>query len=65
MTAAGELSVRVIDSLLGVRPKLWEFSGKTGTGEEVWKHVDLSIGARKDRFQVSFFFKTSVQSCLI
>uniref|UniRef100_A0A3Q3FYI5 MAM domain-containing protein n=1 Tax=Labrus bergylta TaxID=56723 RepID=A0A3Q3FYI5_9LABR len=50
----GELSVRVIDSLLGIRPKLWEFSGKTGVGEESWKHVDVSIGARKHRFQLAF-----------
>uniref|UniRef100_UPI0037E80A4D apical endosomal glycoprotein n=1 Tax=Semicossyphus pulcher TaxID=241346 RepID=UPI0037E80A4D len=50
----GELSVRVIDSLLGIQPKLWEFSGKTGTGEEAWKHVDLSIGVRKHRFQLAF-----------
>lgn len=56
ISAAGELSVRVIDSLLGARPKLWEFSGKTGTEEGAWQHVDLPIGARKDRFQVSFFF---------
>ncbi|XP_060917207.1 apical endosomal glycoprotein [Labrus mixtus] len=50
----GELSVRVIDSFLGIRPKLWEFSGKTGVGEESWKHVDVSIGARKHRFQLAF-----------
>ncbi|XP_074472870.1 apical endosomal glycoprotein [Sebastes fasciatus] len=50
----GELSVRVIDSLLGARPKLWEFSGKTGTEEGAWQHVDLPIGARKDRFQLAF-----------
>ncbi|XP_054896543.1 apical endosomal glycoprotein isoform X2 [Poeciliopsis prolifica] len=52
----GELSVRVIDSLLGVRPKLWEFSGKTGAGdeEETWQHVDLPIGVRKHRFQLAF-----------
>ncbi|XP_031133327.1 apical endosomal glycoprotein isoform X1 [Sander lucioperca] len=50
----GELSVRVIDSLLGMRPKLWEFSGKTGTGEGEWKHVDVPIGVRKHRFQLAF-----------
>ncbi|XP_070781146.1 apical endosomal glycoprotein [Enoplosus armatus] len=48
----GELSVRVIDSLLGVRPALWEFSGKTGAGEEAWQHVDVPIGVRKHRFQL-------------
>uniref|UniRef100_A0A8C3A127 MAM domain-containing protein n=1 Tax=Cyclopterus lumpus TaxID=8103 RepID=A0A8C3A127_CYCLU len=50
----GELSVRVIDSLLGMRPKLWEFSGKTETGEGAWQHVDLPIGVRKYRFQLAF-----------
>lgn len=50
---AGGLSVRVIDSVLGMQPKVWEFTGKTGTGEEAWQHVDLTIGARKHRFQVS------------
>uniref|UniRef100_A0A3B5QH38 MAM domain containing 4 n=1 Tax=Xiphophorus maculatus TaxID=8083 RepID=A0A3B5QH38_XIPMA len=52
----GELSVRVIDSLLGVRPNLWEFSGKTGAGdeEETWQHVDVPIGVRKHRFQLAF-----------
>ncbi|XP_044029538.1 apical endosomal glycoprotein isoform X2 [Siniperca chuatsi] len=50
----GELSVRVIDSLLGVLPKLWEFSGKTGTGEGAWQHVNVPIGVRKHRFQLAF-----------
>ncbi|XP_068585715.1 apical endosomal glycoprotein isoform X1 [Cebidichthys violaceus] len=50
----GELSVRVIDSLLGTQPKLWEINGTTGTGEEAWQHVDLLIGVRKDRFQLAF-----------
>uniref|UniRef100_A0A665VVK4 MAM domain-containing protein n=1 Tax=Echeneis naucrates TaxID=173247 RepID=A0A665VVK4_ECHNA len=50
----GELSVRVIDSLLGVQPKLWEFSGKTGTGEKEWQHANVTIGARKHRFQLVF-----------
>ncbi|CAJ1070802.1 LOW QUALITY PROTEIN: apical endosomal glycoprotein-like [Xyrichtys novacula] len=49
----GELSVRVIDSLLGVQPKLWEFSGKTGAGEEAWKHVEVAVGLRKHRFQLA------------
>lgn len=52
MGAAGELSVRVFDSMLGMRPKLWEFTGKTGTDEEAWQQVNLTIGARKHRFQV-------------
>ncbi|KAM9841716.1 apical endosomal glycoprotein [Aulostomus maculatus] len=50
----GELSVRVIDSLLGVLPKLWEFSGKTGTGEGEWKHTEVPVGVRKQRFQLVF-----------
>ncbi|KAM4719502.1 LOW QUALITY PROTEIN: apical endosomal glycoprotein [Anableps anableps] len=52
----GELSVRVIDSLLGMTPKLWEFSGKTGAGEEeeAWQHADILIGVRKHRFQLAF-----------
>lgn len=53
LSAAGELSVRVIDSLLGIRPKLWEFSGKTGAEEGAWQHVNVPVGFRKDRFQVS------------
>uniref|UniRef100_A0A3B5LIQ1 MAM domain-containing protein n=1 Tax=Xiphophorus couchianus TaxID=32473 RepID=A0A3B5LIQ1_9TELE len=55
----GELSVRVIDSLLGVRPNLWEFSGKTGAGdeEETWQHVDVPVGVRKHRFQASCIFE--------
>lgn len=60
MGAAGELSVRVIDSMLGVQPELWEFTGKTGTHEEAWRQVNLTIGARKHRFQVSLFVRTSI-----
>nr|XP_057920717.1 apical endosomal glycoprotein isoform X2 [Doryrhamphus excisus] len=50
----GELSVRVIDSMLGVQPKLWEFGGKTGIGEAEWQHAEVAIGARKHRFQLAF-----------
>uniref|UniRef100_A0A3Q1HBY1 MAM domain-containing protein n=1 Tax=Anabas testudineus TaxID=64144 RepID=A0A3Q1HBY1_ANATE len=50
----GELSVRVIDSLLGMRPKLWEFSGKTGIEEDAWEHTDVPVGFRKHRFQLAF-----------
>lgn len=50
----GDLSVRVIDSLLGEGPKLWEFSGKTGKDEESWRHADVLIGIRKHRFQLAF-----------
>lgn len=62
--AAGELSVRVIDSMLGTLPKLWEFSGKTGTEPEAWQQVNLTIGVRKHRFQVSIFFWTDIISVL-
>ncbi|XP_024918601.1 apical endosomal glycoprotein isoform X2 [Cynoglossus semilaevis] len=52
----GELSVRVIDSMLGPRPKLWEFSGKTGAAgeEDKWRNASLTVGARKHRFQLAF-----------
>lgn len=57
--AAGELSIRVIDSMLGLQPKMWEFIGKTGTDEEAWQQVNLTIGARKHRFQVNLNAETS------
>ncbi|XP_056260241.1 apical endosomal glycoprotein [Seriola aureovittata] len=50
----GEVSLRVIDSLLGVQPKLWEFSGKTGIGEAEWQNASVTLGARKHRFQLAF-----------
>ncbi|XP_067430915.1 apical endosomal glycoprotein isoform X1 [Thunnus thynnus] len=50
----GEVSVRVIDSVMGMQPKLWEFSGKTGREEGVWAHAEVSIGSRKNRFQLEF-----------
>ncbi|XP_061657393.1 apical endosomal glycoprotein [Syngnathoides biaculeatus] len=50
----GDLSIRVIDSMLGVQPKLWEFSGKTGMGEAQWKPANVAIGVRKHRFQLAF-----------
>uniref|UniRef100_A0A3Q2FGI9 Apical endosomal glycoprotein-like n=1 Tax=Cyprinodon variegatus TaxID=28743 RepID=A0A3Q2FGI9_CYPVA len=51
-----ELSLRVIDSLLGPSPKLWEFSGKTGAEEkeESWQQANILIGHRKHRFQLAF-----------
>ncbi|XP_034565719.1 apical endosomal glycoprotein [Notolabrus celidotus] len=55
----GELSVRVIDSLLGVQSKLWEFAGKTGIEEEAWKHVEVSVGVREHRFQLAFEARAS------
>ncbi|XP_034048992.1 apical endosomal glycoprotein [Thalassophryne amazonica] len=54
LDSIGELSVRVIDSAMGVRPKTWEFSGKTGTEAEAWQHASVSIGLRKNRFQLAF-----------
>lgn len=60
VVAAGELSVRVIDSILGMQPALWEFIGKTGPEEESWQQVNLTIGARKHRFQVSLVLKISI-----
>ncbi|TNN27097.1 Apical endosomal glycoprotein [Liparis tanakae] len=55
VTHIGELSVRVLDSLLGMSPPLWEFSGKTAAGGEgAWRHVDLPIGFREHRFQLAF-----------
>ncbi|KAM4634124.1 apical endosomal glycoprotein [Polymixia lowei] len=50
----GELSVRVVDSFLGIQPKLWEFSGKTGTDPASWQQAKVLIGARKHRFQLEF-----------
>ncbi|XP_061590452.1 apical endosomal glycoprotein [Cololabis saira] len=50
----GEVSVRVMDSVLGMEPKLWEFGGKTGAEEDAWQHVDILIGRRKQRFQLLF-----------
>uniref|UniRef100_A0A3Q0T4Q7 MAM domain-containing protein n=1 Tax=Amphilophus citrinellus TaxID=61819 RepID=A0A3Q0T4Q7_AMPCI len=50
----GNLSVRVIDSVMGMGPKLWEFNSKTGTEAEEWQHADILIGFRKHRFQLAF-----------
>ncbi|KAM3874405.1 apical endosomal glycoprotein [Diretmus argenteus] len=48
----GEVSVSAIDSFQS--RKLWEFSGKTGTEESAWQKANVSIGARKHRFQLEF-----------
>nr|XP_015798985.2 apical endosomal glycoprotein [Nothobranchius furzeri] len=48
----GDLSIRVIDSMLGPGPKLWEFGGRTGAEEDAWKHAHILIGVRKHRFQL-------------
>ncbi|XP_062268278.1 apical endosomal glycoprotein [Platichthys flesus] len=50
----GVLSVRVIDSLLGSQPEMWEFAGKTGAGEGAWQNASVTVGARKHRFQLAF-----------
>ncbi|KAJ0057766.1 hypothetical protein NL108_017681, partial [Boleophthalmus pectinirostris] len=50
----GELSVRVMDSVLGPQPKMWEFAGKTGTVGDSWNHTQVYIGQRKSRFQLAF-----------
>ncbi|XP_028318573.1 apical endosomal glycoprotein [Gouania willdenowi] len=50
----GELSVRVIDSMLGAGPKLWEFGGRTGPGKDEWKHNSITVGVRQQRFQLVF-----------
>lgn len=50
----GELSVRVLDALLGPLPKLWEFGGKTGTEAESWAQAEVHIGLRRTRFQLAF-----------
>ncbi|KAM3600027.1 uncharacterized protein V6R79_015952 [Siganus canaliculatus] len=50
----GEMSVRVIDSVMGTQPELWEFGGKTGTDPESWRNVTITIGARENRFQLEF-----------
>ncbi|XP_034153048.1 apical endosomal glycoprotein isoform X2 [Esox lucius] len=50
----GELSIRVIDSLLGSQPRLWEVSGNTGSVEGVYQQAQVIIGAREHRFQLEF-----------
>ncbi|XP_037401964.1 apical endosomal glycoprotein [Pygocentrus nattereri] len=50
----GELSVAVVDSVLGTLPRLWEFSGQTGQDTVSWVKEELYIGARDHRFQLEF-----------
>ncbi|XP_072518488.1 apical endosomal glycoprotein [Salminus brasiliensis] len=51
----GELSVVVVDSVLGTLPRLWEFSGWTGQNTSTsWVKEELYIGARDHRFQLEF-----------
>ncbi|KAF7696752.1 hypothetical protein HF521_005170 [Silurus meridionalis] len=51
----GEVSVIVVDSVLGTLPRLWEFGGRTGVNEaESWVNEEVYIGARDRRFQLEF-----------
>ncbi|KAI4877721.1 hypothetical protein NFI96_021978, partial [Prochilodus magdalenae] len=50
----GELSVTVVDSVLGTLPRLWEFSGRTGQDMASWVKEEIYIGARDHRFQLEF-----------
>ncbi|XP_062868168.1 apical endosomal glycoprotein [Trichomycterus rosablanca] len=51
----GEVSVAVVDSVLGSLPRLWEYSGRTGVNEiESWVNEEVYIGARDHRFQLEF-----------
>uniref|UniRef100_A0A667Y0Y2 MAM domain-containing protein n=1 Tax=Myripristis murdjan TaxID=586833 RepID=A0A667Y0Y2_9TELE len=50
----GELSVGIIDTVMGKESRLWEFAGKTGKEEGTWREAEVPIGARKNRFQLEF-----------
>uniref|UniRef100_A0A672JN69 MAM domain-containing protein n=1 Tax=Salarias fasciatus TaxID=181472 RepID=A0A672JN69_SALFA len=50
----GDLSVTLIDSVLGAGPKMFEYSGKTPADPEEWQSAEILIGFRKNRFQVAF-----------
>ncbi|XP_067106662.1 apical endosomal glycoprotein [Osmerus mordax] len=58
----GELSVRVIDSLLGEGPRLWEYAGKTGSEEEeeAWLKEEIHLGVWDHRFQLEFLARSKV-----
>ncbi|XP_051533001.1 apical endosomal glycoprotein [Myxocyprinus asiaticus] len=49
-----ELSVYVVDSVLGTQPVLWEFSGRTNETAGIWLKENVYIGARDHRFQLEF-----------
>ncbi|KAF5896237.1 apical endosomal glycoprotein, partial [Clarias magur] len=52
-THIGEISVIVVDSVLGFLPRLWEFAGRTGENQsESWIKEEVYIGARDHRFQL-------------
>ncbi|XP_053504858.1 apical endosomal glycoprotein [Ictalurus furcatus] len=51
----GEVSVMVVDSVLGSLPRLWTFGGRTGDNPaESWVKEEVYIGARDRRFQLEF-----------
>ncbi|XP_076836501.1 apical endosomal glycoprotein [Brachyhypopomus gauderio] len=50
----GDVSVAVVDSVLGFLPRLWEFSGRTGQDPAFWIKEEVYIGARDHRFQLEF-----------
>ncbi|KAJ3605045.1 hypothetical protein NHX12_027096, partial [Muraenolepis orangiensis] len=49
----GELSIWLIDSLLGLSPPLWQFSGRTGSEETAWRSALVAVGHRRHRFQLA------------
>ncbi|KAK2827613.1 hypothetical protein Q7C36_018539 [Tachysurus vachellii] len=54
-THIGEVSVIIVDSVLGSLPRLWEFGGRTGENPtESWVKEEVYIGARDRRFQLEF-----------
>lgn len=60
----GEVSVAVVDSVLGALPRLWEFGGRTGENTTSWVKEELYIGARDHRFQVLDYFSYFPFYCL-
>ncbi|TSK72085.1 Glutamine synthetase [Bagarius yarrelli] len=51
----GEVSVIVLDSVLGSLPRLWEFGEKTSENPaESWVKEEVYIGARDHRFKLEF-----------
>lgn len=53
-THIGDLFLSVVDSVLGPRPKLWEFGGRTSENAEHWQTQEVYIGAQGHRFQLEF-----------
>nr|XP_055035973.1 apical endosomal glycoprotein [Misgurnus anguillicaudatus] len=48
----GELSVYVVDSVLGTQPVLWEVAGRTNETAGIWLKQEVYVGAREHRFQL-------------